>query len=133
MGMGNSAKHSKLKTKLSKIQNDESVISKKYANIKHEAVELKAIFDCLYGKLSIINDELMTKLNNLQKRQFNESNHHQKKNESLPDDTLKAAKILDDFSVNELENIMHCKENERNMNVNACKSKMNKIAWNMYE
>merc|ERR1712129_534092 len=50
------------------------------------------------------------------------------------DDTLKAAQILDGFSVNEVESIMHCKESnqrsQRKKRTNEKKSKYEKIVWN---
>merc|ERR1712129_455783 len=127
-------KHNALKSKLSKVQNEESALANKYEQIKQEADELKAIFDCLYGKLSLINDDLMTQMNDLQKSNQQPKQRRKLMLKSTDDDTLKAAQILDGFSVDELESIMHCKKSnqrsQRKKGTNEKKSKYEKIVWN---
>merc|ERR1712154_325296 len=86
-------------------------MSKKYSLIKTESDDLKNAMDTLYGKLSVINNDLVSTLNDLQK------NHHKKSNENKhnqSDDTLKAAQLLGDtFGVNELEEIMHSEKKNK--------------------
>ena len=132
-----SQKQFKLQSKLSKIQNEEESVTKKYSQLQNESIQLKAIMDTLYGKLSTTNDELISTLNDLQKNyhkisKYNDDNN--KFNNDQADDTLKAAKILDDFSVNELQEIMHCKERKQILKPSSSKSSAPKtIIWDKYE
>merc|ERR1712129_541075 len=127
-------KHNALKSKLSKVQHEESALANKYEQLKQEADKLKAIFDCLYGKLSLVNDDLMTQMNDLQKSNQQPKQRRKLMLKSSDDDTLKAAQILDGFSVDELESIMHCKKSnqrsQRKKRTNEKKSKYEKIVWN---
>lgn len=115
-----SQKQLKLQSKLSKIQNEEQLKIKKYFQIENELNELKNIINTLYNKLSVNNNDLICEINKFQKNY-------------QCDDTLKAAKILDDFSLNELQEIMHFNVFDGNENKHFSNQSLSKsIIWEKY-
>eukprot|EP01084_Bolivina_argentea_P006866 12965_1 len=135
----NEQKQSKIMNKLNKIQSDEQSMSRKYEHVRNESVELKTVMDRLYHKFAVINDDLMATLNDLQNNYYKErtaQTKHKKKKKMMKvqsDDTLEAARIVDGFSVNELEEIMRCKEEKKQCVTLNRLNTPKKIIWDKYE
>jgi len=118
--------------KMQRIQTEEESVHKKRASlVQQEADAIKLVVQRLYTKLNAANNELMSTLNEKQKAMAAIDEDDDTQNRY----TLKAAKILNDFSVNELEEIMLCKkdDNDDDNDNNSSSNEECRILWDRYE
>merc|ERR1712013_34794 len=107
----NQQKRTKLQSKMHRMQNDEESHNHRLKMAEQTAAKMTATMDALHQRLCAINDELIDTLNELQSQPQTHTRTRVSQSRQVEvyreDDTAKAAQILEDFNLNELEEIMH--------------------------